>query len=160
MCDFWPNCYVLYFGSPNDHVNIPISMIVILSYMCLLGIERVEIYIYIFMKSSWSSSAFPLGPGSYTWCIKWYYREIGRNSLLLDHLITSDHFFCFAWAPDMVTPWTMPSLSSAFLSKSQFQTCHSLIMTLTLPKDFLKNPYCQTFWLFTDHEATSPLSIS
>lgn len=56
------------FGFPNDHVNILISMIVILSYMCLLGIERVENYIYILMKLFWSSSAFPLRPGihSYT----------------------------------------------------------------------------------------------
>lgn len=160
MCDFWPNCNVLYFGSPNDQVNILISMIVILSYMYLLGAERVEIYIYIFMKSPWSSSTFLLGPGSYTWCVKWYDREIGRNSQLLDHLITSDHFFCFAWAPEVVTPWTMPSMTSAFLPKSQCQTCYSLIMTLPLPKYFLKNSYCQTSWPFTGHEATAPLSIS
>lgn len=78
-------------------------MIVIVGYMCLLGIENVEIYICIFMKSLTVHLLSHLGP-NHTHVLNDTKGKRNRDNQPFDHLIISDFFFYVARAPDMVTP--------------------------------------------------------
>lgn len=78
------------------------SMIVIVGYMCLLGIENIEIY--IFMKSLTVHPLLHLGPNHTRDVLNDTKEKRDRDNQPLDHLIISDFFFYGARAPDVVTP--------------------------------------------------------